>query len=97
MIKTGDKFCLKEFLSDDIGEYGSVSWSLEVPTAGKYFSASVIVRDCSRSIELDFDFRDSKALGRRIDKVSKLIRSLQAFEDHLKKCEKITEVVSRRG
>jgi hypothetical protein len=61
--------------SDDTGSIECVveKWSSE-------YSNTVTIRDCSRTIELDFSFRDAATKTRRIKKIRKLIKVLSDYE-----------------
>lgn len=95
-VEIGDKICLKEFLSSRTDESGAVVWSLDVPTTGSYYDASLQVKDCSRSVTLEFCFSDLKSLDERIEKLDKLIRCLELFKDQLEGCRRLTSITSKR-
>ena len=95
-VSLGEKICLKEFLSDSMGESGAVVWFLEVPEKGKFYDAEVQIKDCSRSVTLDFSFDDDKGLRKRINKINLLIECLNLFKQRLEKCERLLTVTSKR-
>lgn len=79
--------CDKRFLSKRADEGGSIQWSV---TARKYskgancfIDTSLVIRDCGRSITLDFDFSkkdkpeyNESNLEQRLAKVDTVLKSL---------------------
>lgn len=95
----------RRFISEKGNEGGSIRWYIEGKFKGKYFGikSALILTDCARSVELDFNLYSSKDISQRVAKVDELIDELVNFKSHLanikprvkknKKKEKINEEI----
>lgn len=90
MSKSGKKWILKEFLSDDYGESGSIVYSTNQSKGDGWNSASIQIRDCYKEpVELEFGFYSGKIKNKkkRIKKIEKMISCLEKFKESLEKLE----------
>lgn len=58
-------------------EYGFTKWNTEA------VEACFTIRDCTRTITLDFNINGKQDLKDRLDKVDKLIESLEKFKQEV--------------
>lgn len=81
----------KRFLSECYGESGSMVVQFSSPTLEDYRESSywcaidgdISISDCSKTICLDFTFRDEATMMKRIAKLDKMIEMLQNARDVL--------------
>lgn len=79
------QFALKKFLSTDPFETGSVAASIEVENSGKYqnLSAELVIKDCYKSVTLDFYAPNEERQEDRLKKLDTLIDVLVEFREAL--------------
>ena len=91
MSKSGKKWILKEFLSDDYGESGSIVCSTHQSKDEEgWNSASIQIRGCYKEpVELEFGFYSGKIKSKkkRIKKIEKMISCLEKFKEALERLE----------
>lgn len=75
----------KQFLSDSYGETGHIVVQFSSPLLeeyregnyNRYVDGDISIADCSKTICLDFTFRDEKEMEKRLKKIDKMIEVLQ--------------------
>jgi hypothetical protein len=75
----------KQFLSDSYGETGHIVVQFSSPLLeeyregnySRYVDGDISIADCSKTICLDFTFRDEKEMKKRLKKIDKMIEVLQ--------------------
>lgn len=89
----------KKFLSPEPDEGSSCSWYVKQRSwededeetgeskVSRYFDGDLTLRDCYKTICLDFSFHNPKDKKRRLKKLDNLIKSLQKFRDALEDAE----------
>lgn len=79
------QFALKKFLSNDPFETGSVSASIEIENSKNYqnLSAELVIKDCYKTVTLDFYAADNEKQEDRLKKLATLIDVLVEFREAL--------------
>lgn len=98
------EFVMKKFLSDAPHETGSISvWATvckyehELILNGKYdISAEVVIKDCHKTISLDFYAEDEKSQKGRLEKLDVLISTLNEFRKVLPEVYEEYNTLSKR-
>lgn len=73
----------RKFLEGHPEELGYIAWKVGHEAGNHWTFAHVILADCRRTIQLDFDFYDAEEQVARLRKIDSLIEELQAFRKAL--------------
>lgn len=78
----------KVWLSEDLFETGAITHHTGVYVYGeselpKGVSASIMVKDCNRTVYLDFDAHTVEQYRKRLDKITLMIDELEGFKMNL--------------
>lgn len=73
----------KRFLTTNPSESGAIIWYVRKEEDSRFevMDASVVIKDCHETVNLDFSVEDWNKLQKRIDKLDVLIEELQKMRE----------------
>lgn len=94
------QFALKKFLSTDPFETGSVAASIEIENSRNYqnLSAELVIKDCYKTVTLDFYAVGEERQEDRLKKLDTLINVLVEFREALPLFyQEYNEILTNKG